>query len=308
MHSLKPEVRDQMPDFAKFKPQEIVVKDYTYLNNPANNGFAWNNKQRIGPKFYPYYHKYNDQAKSQIEKNIQLEIEDKKTDERARIARLARDHKETFNQLHGRIQERTLLQIKSHQSLVNDSEPLTAEKIDRMTQPYLKTLSKKAIMAKHSVHNDNKWNFLLENDQKRSELLITPVSVKGEEELIQSFKKKLEEEQQIKQLEAQTYEEFRKNVRKAFKQRHQANLKLVNQNAPQSKEPGSDATKNSHRSSSQGDLPKGMEVMDFAYPHTYRTKPNTPESMISQPVTTRAMTPGGKNLRIMKLALPKKVR
>ena len=199
----------------KERSPPIIVKDQKYLMNVVNTGFGWNNKHRLTEKYYPFYHKYHDKAIPNIEKLKLEEQKDKKIMEKMRIQRLAENRAEALNRIHDRAQERKLIQIKSRQA----PQQFIAEELDRMILPYEKTLEKKAIMTKHAVHTDNKWNFLLEHDQKRAQLYVTPPMVKGEESLISHVQKKVKEEMELEALREKAFRDSRLETLERFHKR-----------------------------------------------------------------------------------------
>lgn len=203
---------DTTAPLKKILPPPLVVKDQKYLNNLASSGFAWNNKYRTNAKNYKFYHQYNERALPSIKSLEHEEVEAKKMLERARLERLAENRAHILNCFQDRAQERKFMEVKSHQTSLQPS----AHELDRMMQSHEQTLVKKAIAAKHAVHTDNKWNYLLEHDQKRCDLYIRPQMLEAEGKLMNHVHKKLQEEAELEAKKEMAALEKRNEIRRSF--------------------------------------------------------------------------------------------
>lgn len=235
-HRLHPDIRDKLPTFARFRAQKQIIKDSNYYHT-AKNDIHWNNKARMSEKFYPYYHKLADDAAQRLEQDRIDEIQRNKLMEELRIAKINQMKLETVERTRARKQERKLLQVKSHQGLSTKDGLPTLQEFSWLNLPADNTLIHKVVSAKHAITTENKWNYLLEADQKYVDHVVVPVSVKGEEQFNAHIQKRLEEEKALRELQKQAFKKKHDETRDRFLAQHERNFefekhcKLIPKNA-----------------------------------------------------------------------------
>ena len=241
MSTASPALRDRLPEFAKNPPPQVIVKDYRYIHTPQNE-IDWNNKHRITGKLYSQFHKFADEAAPKLQRMQEQEAHDKEAQEFSRILRLSQMRHETNTRMRARKQERRLLQTRSQQSLSSVDELPNLQDFSWLNTPVDRVLGQRLKSAKHSVRIDNKWNFLLEIDQKHITQLLVPYSVKGEENMLEHIQKKLAEEKNFKQLEKQAFKEKHDEIRSLFLRHHEKNSELEKRSklVPEEKRLGKD--------------------------------------------------------------------
>lgn len=225
LYTLSPEIRDKLPEFARFPPTKPVIKDGKYYHTP-NKEINWNNKHHIADKIYPYYHKVVDEGAAIIVQKRQKELDDEKRAESVRIAKAIEKKSEAIQLTQDRREERKLLQVKSHQPLGPGDELPTLQEYEWLNSPADRVLTQRVLSAKHATRTDNKWNFVLDADQKHVDQLLMPISVRGEERLHQHIQKKLVEEKQMKELEGIAFKQRYNEIRETFLNQHQKNMEF----------------------------------------------------------------------------------
>lgn len=222
MHTLSPEIRNQLPEFSKHPPNKPLTKNFEFYSNP-NNDISWNNKFRTGRKQYQFFHKQLDDKQSIIDQIKDQQIQDLRNEEEMRIIRANAGKADVQERTRSRKNERVFLQIKSQQQLHSPNEALTLQNFGWLSQPTDVKLYKTAISAKHVARTDNKWNYILEADQKFVDQLVRPISVKREEEFHSNMQNKLEGERCIHDLQRKAFEQRHDEIRNSFLARHDKN-------------------------------------------------------------------------------------
>lgn len=237
MYNLRPEIREKLPSFAREKPTQPMKKDHHYYASRKDN--SWNNKARTSKKQYQFYQLYNDRAQPILQNQMHQEVEDQIFINEIRNAKTSFDRCKALERLQSRANERLFLQQKSDQANFQESTNLKLKNIIDLQSSYDKKMMAKAIQAKHVVHSDNKWNFILEADKKHTDFVITDVSIRGEERYVSHVNSKIEEEKSLEDLKRKAYQENHDAIRRSFWRQTERNAELEEKSKLSTKRPHS---------------------------------------------------------------------
>lgn len=204
------------PQKARFTKSNAIVKDHFYYHG---NGFKWDRPATVTDKYYPYYHKQRNEFKPKIEELQQQEKQDLAVVEQSRREHIIEMKQDTQARYHQRVKERTLIQAKSQQPVKSAVQLYTEDAEDET----LDIIAKRIDAAKHTRSNEISWNHLQRASKKYIDQVIRPVSVHREGEMMEYFKKKIEEEQRVADDQHAKMAEHHTAIRKIFLNKHEEN-------------------------------------------------------------------------------------
>jgi len=202
------------PKFARFTSDGNIVKDHHYYSGTDSR---WNRPSAINEKYYPYFHLQNDLNKERLEKLVEEQAEEIKIVENYRRDYQTKLREESLARHKERVRERRVIQAKSSQFDENTIN------IEYTNQELLDIVAKRLNSQKFSRFQDISWNFFDKASPKRIRQAIMPIALKGEVDTIEGIKKKIAEEERIKDGEIQKKVEFRKKQRKVFIEKQEQN-------------------------------------------------------------------------------------
>lgn len=205
------------PQKARFTSNNKIIKDHHYYQG---NDFKWNKPSAISDKFYPYYHKQNNEYKETFEKIQEQEKQEKADLEQLRREALINIKQQTKARFDQKLRERFLIQHKSNQPIRSLPQ---LEQSDYNEEEALDVIAKNIDAAKHTRSNDISWNHLHRASKKYIDQTIRPISIKREEETMQAFKKKIENEQKVEDSKLSKRNSNHQAIRQIFLNKHEEN-------------------------------------------------------------------------------------
>lgn len=204
------------PQKARFTKSNAIVKDHYYYHG---NGFKWDRPATVTDKYYPYYHKQRNEYKPKLEELQQQEKQDLAVVQQSRREHIIEMKQDTQARYYQRVKERTLIQAKSQQP-VKSAVQLQTETAEDET---LDIIAKRIDAAKHTRSNEISWNHLHRASKKYVDQVVRPVSLQREGEMMEYFKKKIEEEQKVEDHKQGNKVEHHSAIRKIFLNKHEEN-------------------------------------------------------------------------------------
>jgi hypothetical protein len=205
------------PQHARFTTDKVMIKDHYYYKG---NGFSWSKPARVNEKYYPFFHKQQDENKARIKNMKQQEVEDKKLYEEIRREKLIEKkylHRSVFE---NRVKERETIQRMSNQHITSQNNLETEE--DNKT--VYEIVAKRLNSGKDLRSDEFSWNLLTKASKKNVEIFLGSYSLKGEEEMIQKLKERIEEEKKEELIEQKRQSDVHQKLRQIFVARQEENI------------------------------------------------------------------------------------
>jgi hypothetical protein len=222
MTDKKWEIRDALPDFAKFRPNKMIIKDHNYYKN---TDISWNNKYRTSPKTYEMYHQVRDEDVPRIELMHEQEKMDHRIVEENRKERIIIDRLKDRSKLAEKTTERTILQNKSQQYFFPSHTQLKVL-LENDPNEAAEALSRKLTTQRNTMSSEYKWNKLEQASKKHVNMVIRPSSIRHDEMAIEGIRKKIEFEEEIADIKKQCFEKKHDEIRNKFLQQHEKNIEF----------------------------------------------------------------------------------
>ena len=205
------------PQHARFTSGKVMIKDHYYYKG---NGFSWSKPARMNEKYYPFFHKQQDENKERIQSMKKQEVEDKKLYEEIRREKLIEKKYQHRSVFESRVKEREVIQRMSNQ-LVTSQNNIETEDDNKSVY---EIVAKRLNSGKDLRSDEFSWNLLTKASKKNVDIYLGSYSLKGEEEMIRKLKERIEEEKLEELKEQKRQSDVHQKLRQIFVARQEENI------------------------------------------------------------------------------------